>query len=164
MFYINSYLQSYIEPIQSDILDYLERGEIKSKKSHIDNDDIKSVLSTVFSSLMNLSYYDLYESKDAMNIVNKIKSYSKVGHKISEMIKYYTNMIKDRFFMEDKISELHKDIDKNGVNCKNKLNNDYYRKSDAKIIGYIKSKIEFCNSDGKKAILRIYHPRYYVRE
>ena len=155
MFYINSYLHSYIKPIQFDILDYLERGENKSNN----NKDIKGVFSTVFSSLLDLNYYDLYESEDKVENVIKNKSNSKVVRKFSEMIKYYMNMIKNNFFMKNMKPEIEKDNALYYINQKNE-----YLKSDAKIIGYCKSRVEFLNTNGEKAILRIYHARYLVRE
>jgi hypothetical protein len=155
MFYINSYLHSYIKPIESDILDYLERGEKKSNN----NKDIKGVLSTVFPSLLDLNYYDLYESEDKVENVIKNISNSKVVSKFSEMIKYYTNMIKNNFFIKNMKPEIEKDNALDYINRK-----EEYSKGDAKIIGYSKSKVEFLNTNGEKAILRIYHARYYVRE
>jgi len=179
MFYINSYLHTYIKPSNIDILDCLENGEFK--KENDDNIKInkkriktyeksnETFIQSFFPSMINFEYDNKEELNDFKK--QKIKSKSNIIDNISDMLKYYTNLIKSSIIKKNDLIKLDTITTTNTTT--NTETNDIspYHKDDennltskVKIIGYRKSKIKFSNTDGKPATLLLYHPRYYARE
>jgi hypothetical protein len=133
----------------------------------------ETFIQSFFSPIINFEYDNKEELNDFKK--QKIKSNSNIIDNISDMFKYYTNLIKCSIIKKNDLTKLDtitttntttitttntttNDINPHHTDDENNLT------SKVKIIGYRKSKIKFSNTDGKPATLLLYHPRYYARE